>query len=190
MIPFDENEEIIIELRRHWFSIMNYTLVLFVVAIAPVIAGTFLIRFFEIVLTTQLLVLGLFLWSIWLIGAWVVLFIELTDFYLDMWIVTNKRVIDINQRGLFNRDMATVRLEHIQDVKIEVVGIIATFLHLGDIHLQTAGEEREFSLEGAYKPEIAKQAINNILDERSKEMQMVTVEKQIDNVKLDATIPH
>jgi uncharacterized membrane protein YdbT with pleckstrin-like domain len=180
MIPFDDNEEIIIELRRHWFSILNYVVILFLAAIAPAIAGVFLVRFFEIVMTQQLLILSLFLWSIWLIGAWVMLFIEWTDFYLDMWIVTNKRVIDINQKGLFNREMATVRIEHIQDVKIEVSGIIPTFLQLGNIHLQTAGEIREFSLDSAYKPEIAKQVINRLIDEKSDETRMVSVEKRVD----------
>lgn len=177
MIPFDENEKIEYELRRHWFSILNYGLVVFIVAIAPLFAATFLVRTFEILMTTQLLVLSLFIWSLWLVGAWVVFFIEWTDFYLDIWIVTNKRIIDIDQMGLFKREIATVRIENIQDVKIEVSGIIATFLKLGDIHLQTAGEQREFALDAAHKPEEAKQVINKLLEEKSKEMRIVQVQK-------------
>ena len=182
MIPFDENEHIVLELRRHWFTILNHILFLFVIALAPVIIVTFLVRLFGIEMVTQLLVLLLFLWSLWLIVIWLFFCAEWTDYYLDMWIITNKRVIDINQHGLFSREMATVRLEYIQDVKIEVDGILATFLKLGNIHLQTAGEQREFSLESAYMPEKAKHAINSILDHKEEKPQKVAVHEGGENL--------
>ena len=55
--------------------------------------------------------------------------------------------------------MATLELEKIQDISLEVNGFIDTMFGFGTIRVQTAGETREFFLKHAYHPEDAKQAI-------------------------------
>lgn len=67
------------------------------------------------------------------------------DYYLDMWIITNERIIDIEQHGLFNREISEIPLHRVQDVTIQVRGIIETLLGFGTIRIQTAGE-REFDI--------------------------------------------
>ena len=74
------------------------------------------------------------------------LFYFWADYYLDMWIITTERIIDINQLGLFSREISEIPLRHVQDVTIEVHGIIETFLKFGTIKIQTAGE-REFTID-------------------------------------------
>jgi uncharacterized membrane protein YdbT with pleckstrin-like domain len=95
----------------------------------------------------------------WLLLVWIVISITLNNYYLDRIIVTNKRVIDIDQVGLFSMDLATITKDKIQDVKVEVKGIIPTLLKYGTIHIQSAGANREIVIEGVHHPEKIKEAI-------------------------------
>jgi len=63
------------------------------------------------------------------------------DYYLDMWILTDKRLIDIEQTGLFQREVSEIPLFRIQDMTVSISGFLATFLKFGTIAVQTAGEK-------------------------------------------------
>ena len=82
-----------------------------------------------------------------------------TDYYLDVWMVTDKRVIDIEQKGFFHRQTSVFRIERIQDVTVETHGIVATLLNFGDIHVQTAGEGQEFIMRGIANPKYVRRVI-------------------------------
>ena len=97
--------------------------------------------------------------SIWTLIAWIKLFTIWTDYYLDVWFITNKRIIDIEQKGFFRREISTFRMERIQDITIEIKGILQTFLDFGDIHVQTAGESQEFIIRGIGHPKQIKEII-------------------------------
>ncbi len=71
---------------------------------------------------------------------------------MDVWIVTDQRIIDIEQLNLFNRVVSEFRLDRVQDITIKVNGLIATLLGFGDIHVQTAGEMEKFLIKNAPKP--------------------------------------
>ena len=70
-------------------------------------------------------------------------FIALSIVLFDTWIITSRRIIDIEQQGLFSRHVAEIPLSRVQDITIEVNGILETLLRFGTIRIQTAGE-RDF----------------------------------------------
>ncbi len=80
------------------------------------------------------------------------------DYYLDMWIVTEKRVINIDQRGLFSREISEIPMANIQDVTVEVHGLMETLLGFGTVRIQTAGE-REFTIDDIPRLNPVKDAI-------------------------------
>lgn len=59
-------------------------------------------------------------------------------------VVTNQHIVDIDQMGLFNRTVSTLRLEEIQDISAAVKGPFQTFFQYGTILIQTAGERENF----------------------------------------------
>ena len=67
------------------------------------------------------------------------------DFYFDIWIITNERVIDVEQHGLFRRETSEFGIDKIQDITVEVPNMVATFLKYGNLRIQTAGE-RSFAI--------------------------------------------
>jgi len=151
MINLTEGERVLYEVRRHWYVFFVESFAIAVLFLVP------WVMFFGIgALNAQLSSdegsLLFFFGVLWLFIAWITFMVIWTNYYLDVWIITNKRIIDIEQYGLFSRDLSEFRLDRIQDVTIEVKGILPTLLKFGDIHVQTAGESREFVIKSIPRP--------------------------------------
>ncbi|MDO8425699.1 MAG: PH domain-containing protein [bacterium] len=73
--------------------------------------------------------------------------------YRTAFIVTNQRIIDFDQTGFFRRHLAEARFDRIEDISVEVHGIIATLFRLGTVHIQTAGASAMLSLRHVPHPE-------------------------------------
>lgn len=144
MIKLHQGEEIYISQRKHWFALAAESAGLVAAAIVPffvmwlMMAGEGTKE--HVTGNIALIIFGVAAWEL---ALWVIFFILWTNYYLNLLVVTNVRVIDIEQHGLFARDMADMRLDRIQDVKVEVMGIVASLLDFGDVHIQSAGASRE-----------------------------------------------
>jgi len=155
MIKIGKNEKILLEVRRHWFILFSKTLFLVFLLVLPI---GIIIAFNMLGISNLVTIAGdgtfvsIILTSVWLLFIWITFFVIWTDYYLDILIITDKRVIDIEQQGLFSRNIAVSGLEHIEDVTTEVCGLIATLLGFGNIRLQTAAESREFKAIGIPNP--------------------------------------
>ena len=163
---FHENEEVLIFLRRHWFVMfINALFFVFLMALPFVIFW----------LTPQALanyiagtawqgILIMFFGGYYML-MWLFFFAALVDYYLDVWIVTNERIIDIQQIALFRHVVAEQRIVRVQDVTSSVQGIIPTFLNFGDVNIQTAGEMERFSFQQVPNPEGVKKIIFQAYEE-------------------------
>lgn len=171
MIELAENEHIVATFRKHWFPPLVHSITTALLLIVPVLLFLFVINhtfttsFGEFHFSFNNPPVIALLTGIWGLILWISFFTFWTDYHLDGWIITNKRVIDINQCGFFRRDISNFRLERLQDVKAEVRGVIATFLKFGNVRLQTAGTDKEFLLRNASSPEHIKEVILEQYDE-------------------------
>ncbi len=162
-LNLDPGETIILEIRRHWFIFIGFTIASIFGALLPAVAFTV----FEIFLPDQLMKtvnehisLSIFVYMLWLLLMWLIFFIQWTNYYLDVWYITEKRIIDVNQKGMFHREVSNLRFDKIQDISIEVKGVLATFLNFGDLKVQTAAEDSsEFTMKTANAPERVRQII-------------------------------
>jgi hypothetical protein len=59
------------------------------------------------------------------------------SWYFSVFIVTNQRLIQITQKGLFNRSVIDMGLSQIQMVNYQVAGLQETLLGFGTIMMQT-----------------------------------------------------
>jgi uncharacterized membrane protein YdbT with pleckstrin-like domain len=172
MIHLQPEENIELKARKHWFILFRTTVGLLIVWLLPfIIWRTFLIYggdtelFFgqQSTLDPDPALISFFS-ALWSLLIWMKLFAVWTDYYLDIWIVTNRKLVSIDQIGLFNREISTLRMERIQDVTFSINGIVATLLNFGDIHVQTAAEEREFVMRGIAHPDRVKRLILTHID--------------------------
>lgn len=70
------------------------------------------------------------------------------NYYLSMQIITNERVIDIDQTGIFKREINTVPITNIQDVTFKRDTFLKSILNYGDIIVQTSGQSPKESKDG------------------------------------------
>lgn len=90
---------------------------------------------------------------------------EFFDYYLDVWIVTNERIVDIQLKGLFARTISETRLYRVQDVTAEMKGIFATLFDYGTVHVQTAGATGRFTFEQMSDPDTIVRGISKLVED-------------------------
>jgi len=171
MITLQPNEKVILIKHRNRFALMREIFPEFLIFIAILILvihlffspnlswPSWLRKFFPSILKYNLSHLLLFFLSIFLLILWLIIFLTLTTLYLDYWIVTNQRTIHAELKGIFNREIASVNHDKIQDITVDIKGLFPTLFHFGDLHIQTAGEFRELVFEEIPEPEKAKDII-------------------------------
>jgi hypothetical protein len=175
MVELEANEKLIQIIRKHPFPFLVQVVFISIGLVLPSLLRSSVEHFIststipsaDLSLALPLLSFGESLWYLFL---WVCLFVAWTDYYLDRWTVSDSRIIASEQIGLFNRDTASVRHSNIQDVKVEVRGVLATLLGFGTLHVQSAGESREFILTHTPHPYETKEMLFKICNQaREKE---------------------
>lgn len=158
----DPNEHVLTVIRKHWFMFAAQGFMLILVALMPLFIASFVPQQGIDSLAT----LGArgtfltFLYTLWVLAVWNLAFIAWTNYYLDTWIVTNRRIIDIDQRGLFKRKVTTLMLERIQDITVDMDGLVPTLMGFGTLTLHTAGAENpDIVIRFAAHPQYAKDRI-------------------------------
>ncbi len=168
-----KDETTLLRRRKHWFILLGELLGIIILAISPFVLYPF-IAGQEILIGSYSITIQLsnawitFLGSAWLLIFWMRSMNIWTNYYLDLWIITDKRIIDIDQKSFFHRRISVLLIEKIQDITIETNGFIPTFLNFGDIHVQTAGEELEFVMNGIANPKHVRKILTKAQYSRQK----------------------
>lgn len=174
-LKLQAGENIIVGIRKHWLVFVLEVFGIILGAVLPVIFILPITNFAQRMLvgltSQQIGAVIMFFLATWLLFLFIIFFIILTNYYLDIVVVTNRRLIDIDQLNLFARDIASTPLENIEDVKIEVLGILATLFGFGNLHVQTAGEARELVIKGIRRPQRAKDIIMEAYEKNKKDPQ-------------------
>ncbi len=178
-----KNEKIILLLRRHVILILAKIIFWAIVAIMPfllyLILGKILLEMFNSELMNAILILFV---SVYYLFVWLFAFHSFVDYYLDVWIITNRRIINMEQNGLFSRTVSEQKLYRIQDVTSKLIGFYSTIFDYGDVHVQTAGEEQRFIFKQVPKPFQVAKKINQLAEENKKFESVISGE---DKVHLD-----
>jgi len=137
-----KDEEVKIVFRRSiFFLIMPYILNLILLIILLVLAAIlpnnitilqdpFIVSIFDFIIT---LIIIFILYTAFL--TW-------THYYLDAYIVTNQRVLTIDQIDFFNRKVSEADIGNVQDIEVVVKGFFSNTLNFGDVRIQTAGADQ------------------------------------------------
>lgn len=158
-IPLEPGERIVLQVHRHWFFLFAHGLILVAVLAVPFVAHRVLVAYGILAAGDIGTAAGLALGALWVLAGWTLYFKFWTLYWLDIWVVTDRRLIDIDYRRLFDRDIAILRLEKIQDVTVRVQGVLGNLLKFGSVSVQTAGESREFVIDQIAHPEVLRDAL-------------------------------
>ncbi|MCA9391800.1 PH domain-containing protein [candidate division WWE3 bacterium] len=152
-VELEPGEEFVMLVRQHWFVFRDPFLMMF---FAPfvLLSAVFFLEYttfpenvVDILSMLCLYAAGIsfvagFLWFVW-------------KFYLwknTVYLLTSKRIIIINQLGLFTHDDRETGLKMIQDVRARVDGLQPTLYGYGDVILQVSSEDAQLRLEKVAHP--------------------------------------
>ncbi|HSX24503.1 MAG TPA: PH domain-containing protein [Candidatus Andersenbacteria bacterium] len=160
MMILQEGEHIIATVRKHWISIFSHATIMIILAALPITLVAIIRSMFLLDISQSLIIFSA---AAWILFVWIMFVAMWTNYYLDMLVITNKRIVDMEQFILFSRDEVTIPIDRIEDVKIDVKGFFPTILKYGNIQIQTAGAKRETAMNGIRNPENIKQQIDALL---------------------------
>lgn len=158
----EEDEEILLFLRRHFITNVPWiALAVFLVIIPPLLAVVFsmvnIIAFSVpdgfILITTLFYYLAIIMY----------IFVEFISWFYDIGIVTQKRVIDLDYSDIIHHDVAVTKLNLVQDINYNQTGLLRSFFNFGNVLIQTAGNNPNFDFLGIPKPGSAVHLIQDLI---------------------------
>jgi hypothetical protein len=155
----EPGEKIMIAVRKHWLVFVAELFPFAIFALLPLFVPLALSYIPQIPGSIEAnLSLGnswvrLFL-GLWWLLMWVGAFNTFTRYFLDQWVITTTRIVDIDQFGFFRRKVSSFLLNHVQDVTTDVRGFLPTIIGFGTLRVQTASDESKyFTMKGVPEPE-------------------------------------
>ena len=144
--------------RRHWMAFLNvvtYTIitVVFIITAYYVFWFHLWVNLWVIIYS---MIMILFIFILWLNSE------------LDLYVVTNKRIIWIDQISFLNRKMSECSLKDVQEVNSSTKWLFANILNYGGLIIQTAGTTSNFHMSIVPDPLITARQILNIVDHSKK----------------------
>ena len=92
----------------------------------------------------------LLVWWLFVVGF---MFREFLVWFFNLYIITNKRIVDIDYFSLFSKQVSETPLDNIQDITHREVGPLQHWLDFGDIFIQTAGAAHNFEFHNIPNPD-------------------------------------
>ena len=158
------DEVVLLQLHKHWFVLVRDAGGVLLAGLFLPLVGSFALGMAG---EASVTVIALFICAVatWLLAVWVSIAIIWTNHYLDMWVVTDHRIVHVEQKRLFVREVVTLPLERVQDARVVYNGFLETVLDFGTIHVQSAGaDQHEVFVEGVPSPNDVKQMILEWVD--------------------------
>ena len=158
-----KDEEIELVLRKHLITLLPHFIYISLMFLLPVAFYIFIVPIvFPAFLNAPYDKLFILLSLIYYGFIWIMVFTIWVDYYLDVWIITNERLLDIEQIGFFNRVVSELDLKRIQDITSRVYGILPTMFGFGNINIQTAAEEERFKMKTIPHPVTTRRKITQL----------------------------
>lgn len=160
-----KGEKIELLLRRHPFVLGWQFIVYAILLVVPLAFRWFFSTNFPAIWTHPMLEpLFLLGGSIYIMFIVLFFYTSFLDYWLDVWIVTNERIISIEQKGLFSRTFSEQQLYRLQDVSSNVHGFFPTIFRYGDVLVQSAGTVQNTLLEQIPHSDVVARRIMDLLE--------------------------
>lgn len=159
----DSEEKIILFLRQHVIVNVRWIVIGVLLIFAPSVLS-FLLSLggtsLEALIPAHDLFVLRFLFPLFTFGYF---FENFLSWYFNSYIVSDRRVIDIDFYGITHRRFSEAPLRNIEDITNEISGFGPVIFHYGNVSIQTAGEMRELVFENVPKPDRVQDTISDLI---------------------------
>lgn len=159
LIEFDPDEELLLEIRKHWFGL-----------VLVVLAGAFVgaaILLFSVLLASGNLGFGLDSVGpiLGLIGfVFMIIILVMTAIFAQLYLsnvvfVTNEKIAQVLYVTLFHRKISQLNIGDVQDVTVTQRGFFPHIFGYGTLVIETAGEQQNYTFSFVPNPYSAAKTI-------------------------------
>lgn len=92
------------------------------------------------------------------------LYISWLNYELDVIILTNNRIVCVEQKTFLNRSVGETTLDKVQEVSIETKWLLANLFDFGTLKILTSGSSPSFDMTYSPHPMTSSRYINNLVD--------------------------
>lgn len=139
----EANEQIILFLRAHFITNLNWIGFSFVLLALPLflpLVAEYYADYFLLIPVPFILILVCFYYLI-VLGY---MYLQFVSWFYNVGIVTNKQLVDVDFDDIMYRDIAKVRIENVIDVEFNQGGFLDSFFDFGTVNVQTEGIKPNF----------------------------------------------
>jgi len=112
---------------------------------------------------------GIFIFSAILIIGSIGLIRNVIIWYWNTLIITNQKIVDIDQKGIFQKMVSDIQLGKIQDVFYQIKGIGQTLTQTGNLYISLANTKTKIKVNNIARPQKIQQLILELKADKSKE---------------------
>ncbi len=147
-----DGEETLLVLRSHPFTQIFWLINVFIMLLILFFVNMVLPLIFDL---NQIIIITIFCIVFILSYS----FFNLINWYFNVGIITNKRVIDIDYYYVLYKEITVAYLNKIQDVTVKSGGFFDSIFDYGDIFIQTAGTDPNIEFLNIPKPNKVREII-------------------------------
>jgi hypothetical protein len=159
----EAQETVVLFLRQHIVVNVPWIILALLMIIAPTVIFPFLFHIihFTVQIPMGYIIVATIWWYVATFGFVVAKFL---GWFINIYIVTNERVVDIDFYYLLNKHFSEAELNKIQDISYSTKGIFAALFNYGDVQIETAGEAPNLLFEKIPYPEHVLETIRDLLE--------------------------
>jgi len=159
----DDDEEIILVLRRHWFTNVRWIMLGIFMLLTPILFPSVpLLSFFP---DRYQMVFVIF----WYLITFAIAFENFLSWYFNVFIITEERVIDIDFYNLLSKKFSEAKICMIQDVTSTQGGVSQILFNYGTVLIQTASEIPVIKIEMIPNPALVIKVLQQMRGEEEQE---------------------
>lgn len=174
------DEKIHLFLRKHLVTNVPWILLSLFLLLVPIVIAPFiqLILPFSTLLAPRLpFILTIFYY---LVVFGFIILANFINWYFNVYIVTNERVIDVDFINIIYREVSSTRLNLIQDVTVKTGGVARAIFDYGDVFIQTAGTELNFDFHAVPHPQQVAREIEILMQQARKREGISDLEEKLE----------
>ncbi len=161
-----DNEKIYLVIREHPILFYIRLGIAGLLFIAGILAHMYIPALVSTALSeSALLVLSLLFYTYYLVIL-LGLLLVVKFYYLSLQIITDMRMVDVDQSGIFKRKVTEIQIENVEEVTSSAHGLLPTVFNFGNVLVQTSSAQNEFEFENVSHPEQIKKLILDLYEQR------------------------
>lgn len=160
----EEEEQIILFLRKHFITNIPWIFISFVMFLAPAIVMT------TGILNTVPANFRFIFIMIWYLVSVAYTLESFLTWFFNVYIITDERIVDVDFYNLTYKEVSDANLDKIEDVTYKMGGVIRTLFNYGDVLIQTAAEITNFEFLAVPYPDKVVKVLQDLRMEEQQEV--------------------